>query len=58
VQAAPDLGELYQNRAVALRGLGRLDAAARDLRTYLDLCPEAEDREEVECSLTSLAGAR
>jgi tetratricopeptide (TPR) repeat protein len=56
VKVAPDLGELYQNRAVALRELGRPDDAARDLSTYLELCPEAEDREEVESSLTLLAG--
>jgi tetratricopeptide (TPR) repeat protein len=55
IELAPDVAELYQNRAVALRELGRGDEAARDLRRYLDLCPTAEDRGEVEESLSLLA---
>jgi tetratricopeptide (TPR) repeat protein len=58
VELAPDVAELYQNRAVALRDLDRCDEAARDLSTYLQLCPDAEDRREVEQSLSSLAGTR
>lgn len=58
VQLAPDLAEVYQNRAVALRELGRCDEAARDLSTYLELCPDAEDRSEVEDTLSALAAGR
>jgi tetratricopeptide (TPR) repeat protein len=54
VELAPDVAELYQNRAVALRDVGRDGDAARDLRTYLQLCPDAEDREDVEHSLSLL----
>jgi tetratricopeptide (TPR) repeat protein len=54
LKLAPDLGELYQNRAIALRDAGRCDQAVRDLRTYLELCPDAEDRDDVEASLTAL----
>ena len=54
LELAPDLGELYQNRAVALREIGRFDQAARDLVTYLELCHDAEDREDVEASLSAL----
>jgi tetratricopeptide (TPR) repeat protein len=46
--------DLYQNRAVALTGLGRWDEAAQDLRTYLRLCPDAEDRTDVEHKLSLL----
>jgi hypothetical protein len=35
--------------------LGQLDAAARDLQTYLRLCPDALDRAEVEDNLLSLS---
>jgi tetratricopeptide (TPR) repeat protein len=58
VGLAPDLAELYQNRSVALRELDRCDEAARDLNTYLRLRPDAEDRAEVEKSLSLLVGAR
>ncbi|MGH2941231.1 MAG: tetratricopeptide repeat protein [Solirubrobacteraceae bacterium] len=58
IRLAPDVAELYQNRAVALRELGRRDEAARDLATYLRLSPDAEDRGEVEGSLSLLAGTR
>jgi tetratricopeptide (TPR) repeat protein len=58
VELAPDVAELYQNRAVALRELGRGEEAARDLSTYLQLCPDAEDRAEVEESLSLLAARR
>ena len=58
LELAPDLGELYQNRAVALREIGHSDQAAHDLRTYLELCPAAEDRGEVEASLSELIAAR
>jgi regulator of sirC expression with transglutaminase-like and TPR domain len=58
VELAPDLPELYQNRAVALRDLGRFQQAAQDLHTYLELRPDAEDRGEVEKSLSTLAGDR
>jgi tetratricopeptide (TPR) repeat protein len=57
VELGPEIAELYQNRAVALRELGRWDEAARDLGTYLELCPDADDRDEVEASLTQLACA-
>lgn len=53
----PQNADLYQNRAVALADLGRREEAARDLETYLCLQPEAEDREEVELRLQTLAGA-
>jgi len=58
VELAPELPELYQNRAVALQELGRRDEAARDLSTYLELCPDAEDRDAVQESLSTLAGVR
>ena len=58
LELAPELAELYQNRAVALLEIGRHDQAARDLRTYLKLCPVAEDRDEVEASLTALVTTR
>jgi tetratricopeptide (TPR) repeat protein len=58
VKLAPETAELYQNRSVALRALDRCDEAARDLSTYLRLCPDAEDRDEVEHSLSLLAGTR
>jgi tetratricopeptide (TPR) repeat protein len=58
LELAPDLAEVYQNRAVALRELGQRDEAARDLSTYLELCPDAEDRSEVEATLSALAGQR
>jgi tetratricopeptide (TPR) repeat protein len=57
VELAPELAELYHNRAVALSELGRCDEAARDLRTYLELRPDAEDRGEVQESLSALARA-
>ena len=55
LELAPELAELYQNRAVALRELGRVEHAARDLGVYLELCPDAEDRAEVEESLSAMA---
>jgi len=58
VTLAPELGELYQNRAVALQELGRGDEAARDLSTYLQLCPDAEDRNDMERSLSLLGAQR
>jgi tetratricopeptide (TPR) repeat protein len=54
VALAPDLAELYRNRAVALGDAGRHAQAAADLRTYLDVCPQAEDRAEVETTLAGL----
>jgi hypothetical protein len=39
-------------------GVGRRDEAARDLSTYLELCPDAEDRDAVQESLSTLAGVR
>jgi tetratricopeptide (TPR) repeat protein len=54
IALAPQTAELYQNRAVALTDLGRLDEAAGDLRTYLDLRPDAEDRDEVGDKLLGL----
>jgi tetratricopeptide (TPR) repeat protein len=58
VALAPDIADLYQNRAVALGELGHRDEAARDLTTYLQLSPEAEDRGDVEESLSLLKAAR
>jgi len=58
VELAPDVAELYQNRAAALRQLGRGEEAVRDLSTYLQLCPDAEDRDDVEASLSLLAAGR
>jgi tetratricopeptide (TPR) repeat protein len=57
LELGPEIAELYQNRAVALRELGRSDEAARDLGRYLELCPDAEDRDEVQESLSQLACA-
>jgi hypothetical protein len=47
------MGELYQNRAVAL-----VDLARRDLQHYLQLEPHAEDCLEVEHQLAELDGGR
>jgi tetratricopeptide (TPR) repeat protein len=58
IKLAPELGELYQNRAIALRDLGRPDQAAQDLNTYLQLCPNADDRDDVEASLSTLLARR
>ena len=55
---APDLAELYRNRAVALSALGRSDHAIRDLTTYLELCDDADDRETAGAALTELLAAR
>jgi tetratricopeptide (TPR) repeat protein len=57
IALAPDHAELYQNRAVALRELGRPDAAAGDLIRYLELSPDAEDRDDVQASVTELLAA-
>ncbi|MGH8907011.1 MAG: tetratricopeptide repeat protein [Egibacteraceae bacterium] len=57
VALAHQTPQLYKNRAVALRDLGRNDEAARDLRFYLQLCPDAEDRGEVERTLSALQSA-
>ena len=57
IALAPDHAELYQNRAVALRDLGRPNAAAGDLIRYLELSPDAEDRDDVQASVTELLAA-
>ena len=51
---APQMADLYQNRAFALTELGRFGAAASDLETYLRLSPDADDRAEVEEKLSVL----
>jgi tetratricopeptide (TPR) repeat protein len=57
VALAPGEPELYQNRAVANTDLGRRQAAALDLRKYLELQPDADDRAEVEARLATLSPA-
>lgn len=54
VTLAPQTAELYYNRAVALRDLDRFHEAARELRTYLWLQPDANDRHQVEHMLSNL----
>ena len=57
VELAPNNADLYRNRAIALADLGRTGEEARDLEAYLRLWPDAEDRQEVEIRLQTLAGA-
>jgi len=45
---------LYQNRSVVLADLGRHQDARRDLSRYLELRPDASDRDEVQARLQAL----
>jgi tetratricopeptide (TPR) repeat protein len=56
IELAPQRPDLYRNRAVALADLHRAVEAAEDLRSYLRLCPDAEDRSEVERDCRQLEG--
>ena len=51
IALAPEMGELYRNRAVAQQSLGRTDRAREDLETYLGLVPDATDRTELEVQI-------
>jgi regulator of sirC expression with transglutaminase-like and TPR domain len=52
-----DASEL-RDRGLAAVPVGREDIAARDLERYLELEPDAPDRDEIETRLRSLAGSR
>lgn len=54
----PKLPELYQNRATALATLEQGEAALQDLHTYLQLCPDADDRVSVEQQIALLEAGR
>lgn len=47
IAGAPETGPWYKRRGVFLLELGRTQAARRDLKKYLELEPEAEDRDEI-----------
>lgn len=55
IELAGSQADLYQNRALVLADLDEPEAAAEDLRAYLALRPDADDREEVACRLRELS---
>ena len=55
IELAGSQADLYQNRALVLADLDEPEAAAEDLRAYLSLRPDADDREEVACRLRELS---
>ena len=50
----PDAWEERRDRGLAWAALGQPDAAAEDLRAYLEHCPEAKDREAMRRELDAL----
>ena len=57
LEAAPEWGAPVFNRAVVRLALGRQDAAAADLRTYLEMSPGAADFDVVLDLLSTIRGS-
>lgn len=53
VGLASETADLYFNRAAVYEKLGRIEEMERDLRSYLEKNPGAEDRAEVEARMRS-----
>lgn len=58
IASAPEEALFYHNRATALIDLKRFGEATRDLKRYLQLQPDAEDRDDVISKLFSLGVAQ
>lgn len=56
-QSAPDWSAPVFNRAIVRMALGRQDAAAEDLRTYLEMSPGASDFDVVLDLLSTIRGS-
>lgn len=52
----PGCAELYRNRGVVLTDLGEMERALDDFTNYLEMEPQAEDREEIEQRIGHLIG--
>jgi len=55
IAAQPESAEEHKQRAVALMSLERMPEALAAFRTYLELSPEAEDRESVEEQIQNIS---
>jgi len=58
IEGAPEIGPWYRRRAVFSLEIGRPKDARRDLARYLELEPEAADREEIRRQLEKLDRVR
>ena len=55
IAADPDSGDEHKQRAVALLHQHRISEAINEFKRFLDLCPQAPDRERVEEQIRNLA---